>query len=125
MSYNLKKDISWKFDPYHIISEQRKNVGLHVYQHCPNTAIEMTANKNTWQEVQNVLIMHNSIIKTKMKKELQAKVAVTARTKIHSIDPECIIMGEKWLANINELKTNLSSMTVGETEVDIPEAEGN
>jgi hypothetical protein len=47
--YHLKKDISWKFDPYHVISKQSKNNGLHIYQHCPNIYIQMTAYKNTWK----------------------------------------------------------------------------
>jgi hypothetical protein len=46
-SYHLKKDISWNFDPYHVISKERKNVGLLFYQHCPNIIIEMTSNNNT------------------------------------------------------------------------------
>jgi len=72
----------------------------------------MKANKNTWKEVQNVLIMHNSITKTKMEIEFLAKFAVTIEADIHSTDPECIIKGEKQLANINKLEIDLSSMIV-------------
>jgi len=113
-SYHLKNDISCNFYPYHVIFKHGKNVGLPVYQHCPNIAIEMIANKNTWQEVKNVLIMKNSNIKTNMETKLQAKIVVTIGAEFHSLDPKCMITGEKRLTNNNELGTDLSSMRVEE-----------
>jgi hypothetical protein len=69
----MKKYVSWKFDPYHVISEQHKNVGLPAYQHHSNTSIEMLANKDTWEEVQHVLIMQNTTNKIKMEAKSQSK----------------------------------------------------
>jgi hypothetical protein len=52
---------------------------------------------------------------------LQAKFAVTIGADIHSTDPECMIMGEKRLTNINELETGISIIIVEETEENNPE----
>jgi hypothetical protein len=46
-SFGLKKGELWKYDPYHIISEQRMKVGLPPYQHFSNYSIEILENKST------------------------------------------------------------------------------
>jgi hypothetical protein len=100
----LKKDVSWNFDPYHVIYEQHKNVGLPAYQHHSNNSIEMLANKDTWEEVQHVLIMQNYTNKINMEVESQSKDIVIPKEGIKTIDSECEITGVKQALKISANK---------------------
>jgi hypothetical protein len=61
----LKKDVLWKYDPYHVISDEHKGVGLPSYQDYEIASIEMISNQDRWEEVQHLFIMQNYIEKRK------------------------------------------------------------
>jgi hypothetical protein len=49
----------WKYDPHSVISSKRVSHGQTPYQHQQKPQVELLANQDSWEEVKNILQIHN------------------------------------------------------------------
>jgi hypothetical protein len=52
----------WKYNPHSVISSKVISHGHTPYQHQYKEHVEMLANQDRWEEVKNILQVHNKVL---------------------------------------------------------------
>jgi hypothetical protein len=78
----------------------------------------MIANKDTWEEVQHVLIMQNSTNKENMEDKSQSNAIMISDVDTKIANSECMITGVKQSSNTNKQIIDTSTKPTDESEAD-------